>query len=63
MRITIACPESLVDAANHLAMAHGTSLADAWTFRDPIWRDEAGQYYAVCSFEGSADSQLRQKNL
>jgi len=55
MRITIACPARLIEAANHLAMALGNSSADAMTFRDPVWQDELGQPYAVCSFEGSVD--------
>jgi hypothetical protein len=50
MRLTAACPEALMDDANHLMMALGLSTGDGETFAAPIWRDGNGALYAAASF-------------
>lgn len=51
MRITVACPESLVEYANQLAMVLAFSPEDAMTYRGLNWRDSEGNLYAAASFE------------
>ena len=53
MRITVACPESMMADANHLAMVLAESEADNQTYRDPSWQDASGNLYAVTSFEAT----------
>ena len=53
MRITIACPEALIPAANTLAMTLAFSEADSLTFRATDWCDASGNRYAACSFEAA----------
>lgn len=50
MRITVACPENLIDDANHLAMVLAESVADSETYRNPSWQDSEGNLYAAASF-------------
>lgn len=49
VRVTIACPQSLIDDGNQLAACMGLSLADLNTFGEASYQDEAGNLYAVCS--------------
>jgi len=49
MRVTIATPDGLRDAANQLALATGLSWADINTFREPQWEDAAGNLYSLSS--------------
>lgn len=49
MRITVACPESMISDANHLAMALAFSEADGRTFGEPNWKDADGNLYACAS--------------
>ena len=49
MRLTIACPEALIQDANQLALAIGLSPADVATYRVPSWQDSEGNLYAACS--------------
>lgn len=46
--LTIAVPESLIERANQLALAIGTSDDDIHTFRAADWTDGTGNF-AVCS--------------
>lgn len=55
MRITVACPESMMADANNLAMVLAESEADNQTYREPSWQDANGNAYAVTSFEATAD--------
>ena len=48
--LTIACPETLIADANHLAMVLGEGASDARTYGAPSWRDAAGNRYALASF-------------
>jgi hypothetical protein len=48
-RLTLAVPESLMDAANNLALIMGRSTADINTFTSASWQDASGNLYAVCS--------------
>jgi hypothetical protein len=48
-RLTLAIPESLMDAANQLALIMGESAADVNTFTQANWQDVSGNLYAVCS--------------
>lgn len=50
MRITVACPESLIAEANQLAMALAFSEADAQTYGEARWQDAQGNAYACASF-------------
>ena len=53
-RLTVACPDSLVNDANQLAMCLAFSLADGETFRVPCgWQDADAQLYSAASFEAS----------
>ncbi|SIS84826.1 hypothetical protein [Phaeovulum vinaykumarii] len=54
MRITVACPESLIEDANHLAMVLAHGPADGQTYGAPGWVDAAGHRYACASFEARA---------
>lgn len=49
IRITLVCPEALIDDANHLAMTLGEGPAEALTFGAPGWKDQKGARYAVAS--------------
>lgn len=52
MRVTAACPEALIEDANHLAMCLAFSEADGETYRTPCgWQDAAGNRYSCVSFE------------
>jgi hypothetical protein len=48
-RLTLAIPESLMDAANNLALIMGESASDINTFTTATWQDASGNLYAVCS--------------
>ena len=48
-RVTVACPESLMEPANHLAVAVGEMAGDFYTFTDAKYEDEDGSKYAVIS--------------
>lgn len=48
-RVTIACPEVFISAANHLARCIGLGPEDDQTYGLPSWQDEAGNKYAVAS--------------
>lgn len=48
-RMTLAVPESLIDAANQLALIAGESADDVNTFATANWQDADGNLYAVCS--------------
>jgi hypothetical protein len=48
-RLTLAVPESLIDAANNLALIMGRSIDDINTFTNASWQDESGNLYAVAS--------------
>ena len=64
MRITIACPAALIADANQLARCIGLGPEDDRTYGAPVWRDAAGNPYAVASavvspaFVGTASSPL-----
>jgi len=49
MRVTIATPAALRDAANELALATGLTSFDVQTFREPKWEDTAGNLYSISS--------------
>ena len=49
MRLTIACPEALRDAANQLAMVLGYGPDDAETYVGLNWQDAGGNLYACAS--------------
>jgi hypothetical protein len=53
MRLTLACPEGLIDQANHMAMVLGRGLPDGNTFGTAVLQDASGARYAAASFEGS----------
>lgn len=48
-RVTIACPKSLIYDANQLARCIGLGPDDDQTYGDPVWKDAAGNTYAVAS--------------
>lgn len=48
-RLTIAIPEALMTAANHLAVAIGESAGDFQSFTQADWVDSQGNRYAVAS--------------
>lgn len=50
MRLTIACPEGLIEEAN-AALAEAFGDGYAGTFGDVIWQTADGTKYAVCSGE------------
>ena len=51
-RITAACPEAMLDDANHLAMALGPSEEETiHTYGGLGWQDAEGNLYAGASFE------------
>lgn len=49
IRVTLICPEALIDEANHLAMVLGYSAADIDTYGEPRWQDDSGNLYTVAS--------------
>ena len=55
MRITAACPESLLNQANNLAMVLAYSIADAETYKSLNWEDAQGNFYACASWESDPD--------
>jgi hypothetical protein len=48
-RLTLAVPESLMDAANNLSLIMGRSADDINTFTTATWEDITGNLYAVAS--------------
>lgn len=50
IEITIACPDTMIADANHLAMVLGEGPADGLTFPDPDWHGPGG-HYAVAAVE------------
>lgn len=65
-RVTIACPEALIEDANQLASCLGYCPDDALTYGAPIWLDAAGNRYSVAStlvgpdFVAAAGSPLKE---
>ena len=63
-RVTIACPVDLRADANQLARCIGLGPDDDQTYGEPVWKDAAGNAYAVASamvgegFAGAATSPL-----
>jgi hypothetical protein len=55
MRVTIACPEGLIDDANQLATALGQGVADLKSFRATLWQDDQANRFACASFEADED--------
>jgi len=53
IRITIACPETMLDDANQFALCVGNTAADIETFRTALWEDETGKRYALASLLAS----------
>lgn len=51
MIVTIACPQSYITDANHLAMTLGYSAADGGTYGEPSWQDASGNLYSAASLE------------
>ena len=49
IRVTIACPGSLIADANQLALCLGLGPEDARTYGEAVWLDAAGNRYAVAS--------------
>lgn len=49
LRVTIACPETMIPQANQLALAVGQSANDNQTFGEPQYADSFGNRYAVAS--------------
>jgi len=49
MRITIACPATLLSDANQLAMVLGYRPSDAETYGELNWQDAGGNLYACAS--------------
>jgi hypothetical protein len=49
MNITIACPASLIDDANHLAMVLGYGPDDGRTYGPASYQDADGNAYAVAN--------------
>ena len=64
MRITIACPVAMTSDANHLAMVLAFGPADALTYGEGTWQDDASNLYSAASgiigsqFLGMATSTL-----
>ena len=48
-RITVACPESLCESANHLAVAVGEMAGDYHSFNNLTHVDQQGNRYSVIS--------------
>jgi hypothetical protein len=48
-RLTLVVPDSLMDAANNLALIMGESDSDINTFTQANWQDASGNLYAVAS--------------
>ena len=48
-RVTIICPESLMQAANQLTLIAGETSADDKTFTSASYVDANGNKYAICS--------------
>ncbi|XZE20846.1 hypothetical protein SH449x_000736 [Pirellulaceae bacterium SH449] len=53
-RLTIAVPEALMTAANHLAVAIGESAGDFESFTQADWIDANGNKYSVASTQATA---------
>lgn len=49
IRVTMACPEALVEDANQLALCLGYGPQDAQTFGAALWQDATGNRYALSS--------------
>jgi len=64
MRITIACPVAMTSDANQLAMVLAFGPADALTYGEGTWQDDASNLYSAASgiigsqFLGMATSTL-----
>lgn len=54
LRVTVICPEEMIDAANQLALLLGESSGDAQTFRTAAWVAADGERYAVASLAATA---------
>lgn len=52
--LTVACPEALIAAANHLSVAIGESAGDFHTFQQADWEDSSGNKYAVACMRCTA---------
>jgi hypothetical protein len=50
MRLTVSCPETLRDDANHLAMVLAEGPEDGGTYGALRWQDADGALYAAASF-------------
>lgn len=50
MRITVACPDWLMQKANHLAMVLAQGPDDILTYRAANWQGESGDMFAIASF-------------
>lgn len=48
-RLTLICPETLIEDANALASALGVGPDDGQSFGNPVWIDENGARFAVMS--------------
>lgn len=55
LRITIVCPESMIDDANQFALCVGNSTADVQTFQRAGWEDASGRKFALASLLSSDD--------
>ena len=55
MRLTVACPKSLIVSANQLAMVLAFGPADGKTYGELKWKDGNGNLYACASFEASPE--------
>jgi hypothetical protein len=68
-RLTVACPEELVEAANHLALAIGEGPGDFYSFGVPQWQNEDGTRFSVISTAATnllfayAGSQLQKRDF
>lgn len=59
MRITLACPEGLIEDANALLSVLGDGPADASTFGAAAWQDARGLSYALASWRDTGDFAAR----
>ncbi|SMR82199.1 hypothetical protein SAMN04488030_2542 [Aliiroseovarius halocynthiae] len=58
LRITIICPENMIDDANQFALCVGNIMDDAQTFRSAGWEDAGGMKFALASLLSSDDFPL-----
>jgi len=59
IRITLACPEGLIDEANYLVAALGSGPDDLATFAQAEWVDADGHRFSCASWEVASDWQER----